>query len=165
MDSNYTEINLGAVNRIRDILLLQHQTAAVAESVTAGDIQSALSLAEGALSFFQGGITVYNLGQKARHLHIDPIHALDNNCVSERVAAEMAVSVTSLFSADWGISVTGYASLLPNKNINELYACFAISYRSNIVRQETVYAQKAPPRNVRFFYTNNILSAFLKQIR
>lgn len=165
MDNNYNEINFETVRRIRDILLLQHQTAAVAESVTAGDLQSALSLAEDALGFFQGGITAYNLGQKARHLHIDPVHAIDTNCVSERVAAEMAVAVTGLFSADWGISVTGYASPLPEKNINELYACFAISYKNNVVRRETVYARKALPRNVRVFYTNHILSVFLKQIR
>ena len=63
------------VNSIKDTLQTKCETIAVAESLTAGLLQFALAAAEGASGYFQGGITVYNLGQKSRHLHIDPIDA------------------------------------------------------------------------------------------
>src|SRR4051794_20552902 len=101
------------INRIKDLLIQRHQTISVAESVTAGLLQLSLSSAENALDFFQGGITAYNLGQKARHLHIDPIYALSCNCVSDRIADMLALNVCDLFSSDWGIGITGYASAVP----------------------------------------------------
>ena len=74
------------VNTIKDILCQRKQTIAVAESVTAGHLQAALSSAVEASHFFQGGITAYNLGQKCRHLQVNPISAEGCNCVSEEVA-------------------------------------------------------------------------------
>lgn len=67
--------NMSAINSIRDYVLENKQTLAVAESVTSGHLQAAISVAENASSFFQGGITAYNLGQKCRHLNIEPLHA------------------------------------------------------------------------------------------
>lgn len=81
------------LERIKTYMLAHTETLAVAESVTSGCLQAALSLAEDATRFFQGGITAYNLGRKARHLKIDPIHAQEANCVSEKVAIEMAEQV------------------------------------------------------------------------
>jgi nicotinamide-nucleotide amidase len=40
------------------------ETIAVAESVTAGQLQTMFSLAPEASCFFEGGLTVYNLEQK-----------------------------------------------------------------------------------------------------
>lgn len=116
-------------DRLRELLLLKKQTVAVAESVTAGHLQVAFSMAENALEFFQGGITTYNLAQKSKHLHVDPIHALSCNSVSEEVAAEMAKHVRLLFMSDWGIAVTGYASSVPEKNIYQLFACYSFYFR------------------------------------
>src|SRR3954466_4454845 len=94
---------------IKTILTNRKEKIAVAESVTAGDIQAAFSLSENALQFFEGGITVYNLQQKVRHLQINAENAKACNCVSEQTAAEMATGVSALFAVDWGISITGYA--------------------------------------------------------
>ncbi len=82
------------IQSIKKILLQRRQTIAVAESVTAGHLQVALASAENASQFFQGGITAYNLGQKSRHLKIEPIHAEGCNCVSDKIAIEMAYGVT-----------------------------------------------------------------------
>jgi nicotinamide mononucleotide (NMN) deamidase PncC len=60
---------------ISDILTEDHETVAIAESVTAGQLQTVFSLAENSMQFFQGGITTYNLEQKVKHLHVDPSHA------------------------------------------------------------------------------------------
>jgi nicotinamide mononucleotide (NMN) deamidase PncC len=78
--------DLKEINVIKDYMLRSNQTVSVAESVTSGHIQAALSRAEFAMKFFQGGITAYNLGQKYRHLQVEPIHAQFTNFVSERVA-------------------------------------------------------------------------------
>ena len=136
------------------------QTIAVAESVTSGDVQSAFSLAKDALQFFQGGITVYNITQKVRHLHVDPIHALSCNCVSNIIAEEMAKNVIKLFTSDWGIGVTGYASPVPEKGVEELFAFMAIYYKEECKLSATLFAEKQDPGIVRQFYTHQILLHF-----
>src|SRR5688500_8119093 len=93
-DSMYNE---KVVNEIGGYLLKQEFTIAAAESVTSGHLQAALSMGIDASSFLQGGITVYNAGQKTRHLNIEPVHAQKVNCVDARVAAQMAVEVNKMF--------------------------------------------------------------------
>jgi nicotinamide-nucleotide amidase len=148
------------IAQIKDHMLGNHQTVSVAESVTSGHLQVALSSAENASKFFQGGITTYNLGQKSRHLKVEPIHAEACNCVSEKVAAEMALHVANLFSSDWGIGITGYAAPVPECNIDELFAYYAISHQGKLVDQNLVYAEKAEPIKVQIFYVDKILTAF-----
>lgn len=50
------------INVIRDLLISRRQTISVAESVTSGHLQAALSSADNAMEFYQGGITAYNAG-------------------------------------------------------------------------------------------------------
>lgn len=149
--------DLKKINSIKDILLQREQTLAVAESVTAGQLQVAFSLADNARQFFQGGITVYNLGQKCRHLHIEPIHAESSNCVSERVARQMAEQVSSLFSSDWGIAITGYATPAPELGIEQLFACYAISFKGECIVNDTVTCKQGHPLVVRAFFTNHLV--------
>lgn len=150
---------------IRDLLIDRKESIAVAESVTAGHLQVALSLAEDAMEFFQGGITAYNVGQKTKHLHVDPIHALSCDSVSEKVAAQMALHAGYLFGSDWGISVTGYASPMPEKNIHELFACYAIAFRGNCLFNQTVMAGQGTPEHIRYFYTNQVLKHLLDTLQ
>lgn len=74
---------ISRVNILKELFIKANETVAVAESVTAGLLQLAFSSADFATKYFQGGITVYNIGQKSRHLLIDPIHAIECNCVSK----------------------------------------------------------------------------------
>ncbi|MCW3120886.1 MAG: CinA family protein [Flavipsychrobacter sp.] len=78
------------LEKIAKACIKRKVTVAVAESVTSGFIQLLLSNAKNAQSFFQGGITAYNGAQKTRHLQIEPIYALDCNCVSQDISIEMA---------------------------------------------------------------------------
>lgn len=109
-------------------LIARNETIAVAESVTSGAIQWALSSIPDASLFLQGGITVYNLAQKTRQLGIDYDRAKACNCVSQEIANEMAASVIKRFVADWSIGITGYASPVPESD-GKLYAFYAICYR------------------------------------
>ena len=130
------------INAIKDILVKEHKTLSVAESVTAGHLQAAFSSAVEASKFFQGGITAYNAGQKCRHLNIEPIHALDNDCVTEKVACEMATQVNDLFISDYGIAITGYATKMPEKDMNDLFAFFAIAHKHKILLVKKITADK-----------------------
>jgi PncC family amidohydrolase len=121
------------VDQVRDRLVSSCQTIAVAESVTAGHLQAALSTANDAALFFQGGITAYNLGQKCRHLSVEPVHAENCDCVSEKTASDMAMNVCRLFVSDYGIGVTGYATPAPEKGIKELFAFVAIARHDQVI--------------------------------
>lgn len=130
------------INTIKDILTARKQTISVAESVTAGHLQAALSSAIEASQFFQGGITAYNLGQKCRHLHVDPILAEENDCVTKEVAKTMALSVAELFTCPYSIAITGYATKMPEKGLNDLYAYYAISFDNKIILCDKITTNK-----------------------
>jgi PncC family amidohydrolase len=152
------------LEKVAQALVKNGQTVAVAESVTAGNLQVAFSMAEGATEFFPGGMTAYNINQKVKHLKVDPVHALACNCVSEQVAKEMAREIAKLFNADWGIAITGYAAPIPEKNITELYACFAIYFREECKICKTVTGKGKDPLAVRYFYSNQVLCHLLEVI-
>lgn len=128
--------------------------------MTSGHIQAAFSLATEASQFFQGGITAYNLGQKARHLHVNPIHATACNSVSEVIADEMAVNCLTLFSSDWSIGITGYASPLPEMGIKELFAFYTIAFHRTVIQRGKVESNDDGPLNVQIFYVNRVLTEF-----
>ena len=153
------------LDRTGRLLIEKKQTIAVAESVTAGHLQAAFSLAENARKFFQGGITVYNLGQKTRHLQVEPVHALACNCVSEKVAAEMARHVGQLFLSDWGIAITGYASPVPEKGIDRLFACYAIYCSGRELARETIYTEVDEPEQAQLYYTAQIITRLLELLQ
>jgi nicotinamide mononucleotide (NMN) deamidase PncC len=62
-----------AVSRELPELLLREPrlTLAVAESVTAGHVQSRVAAVSGASGFFLGGVTAYSLEQKVKLLGVD----------------------------------------------------------------------------------------------
>jgi len=152
------------VNRIAGELKKNNKTIAVAESVTAGLLQAALASAADASLFFQGGITAYNIGQKCRHLLVEPVHALECDCVSEKVSKDMCVQVCSLFSSDYGIGITGYAARVPEKNINDLFACFAIAFRGEVILSEKIFTNKEEGLPAQLFYINTVLRKLKENI-
>jgi nicotinamide-nucleotide amidase len=150
------------LNQVRDILVKRQETLAVAESVTAGVLQTAMASAMDASMYFHGGITAYNLGQKARHLHVNPIHADACNCVSEQVAEEMALNVCDLFSSDWGVGVTGFATIDPVAKNRLPFAHFSIAYRGEILKSCFLEHEKGNPGLIQYFYVSEILKVLLR---
>jgi nicotinamide-nucleotide amidase len=133
------------------------ESISVAESVTAGLLQLALASAPDASTFFQGGITAYNVGQKSRHLLVEPIEAISCNCVSMKIARQMALSVCDMFKSDWGIAVTGYASPVPESG-QKLFAFYAIAYHGKVkISRRIDVKKKAEPIAVQCLYTDKIL--------
>ncbi|HET6994137.1 MAG TPA: nicotinamide-nucleotide amidohydrolase family protein [Chitinophagaceae bacterium] len=149
-------INKKLINPIKDWILSHKETIAVAESVSSGLLQLVLSSADQAMDFYQGGITTYNLGQKSRHLLVDPIHALSHSCVSTKVSAEMALNVCRLFTSNWGIGITGYASPVP-ESAHKLFAYYAIARNDEVIVSKKINAEQDEPVKVQLFYVENVL--------
>lgn len=100
----------------------------VAESLTSGHVQAAIGKNSGISAAFQGGITAYNLEVKVKFLGIDAPHAAEVDCVSLRVAKEMAVGVCKLFESELGLATTGYAEAQPSRGYREPTAYWAICH-------------------------------------
>jgi PncC family amidohydrolase len=142
---------------ICDHCLAQGLTIAVAESVTAGYLQIHFSRATGATQFFQGGITAYNTGQKTKHLQVEPIHAQAANAVSPQVATEMALGVCTLFNCNVGIAVTGYAAPVPELQITELFAFYAIVCKGKVIASRKITPSEHEPEKVMEEYARGII--------
>jgi nicotinamide-nucleotide amidase len=156
MDMLYDE---KLINNIKDMLIKKNHTLSLAESVTSGHLQAAFSLAKDASQFLQGGITAYNGGQKCRHLDIEPIAGLNNDCVTEQVACEMALNVNKLFISNYGIAITGYASKMPEKGINDLHAFFAIAEKNKLLLCKKITAGKEG-LEAQVDYTRQVIKEF-----
>jgi nicotinamide-nucleotide amidase len=147
------------IDTIKKRITTRKESISVAESVTAGLLQLALASAEDASQFFQGGVTAYNIGQKSRHLLVDPIEAIACNCVSADIAAQMAVNVCDMFKSDWGIAVTGYAAPVPESN-QKLFAYYAIAHRTKVIvsRKIEIGKRTMQPISAQCLYVDKILN-------
>jgi len=104
-------------------------TLAAAESVTAGHVQALITSVSGSSKYFLGGVTAYSLEQKVKLLDVNRAHARKVNCVSQRVAVEMAYGAMLLFGADVAVATTGYAEPSKVDRIKEPMAWWAICQR------------------------------------
>jgi nicotinamide-nucleotide amidase len=151
-----TMFHLEEINIIKDRLTDQEQTIAVAESVTAGLLQLAFASAEEAAKYFQGGITAYNIGQKCRHLNINPIHAETCNCVSAKMAEDMALNICTMFTSNWGVAITGYSTPVPQSD-DQRFAYYAVAYNGKIVVTEKIETEEEDVLKVQQLYVNTIV--------
>ena len=104
-------------------------TLAVAESLTAGHVQARVAAVSGASGYFLGGLTAYNLEQKVKRLGVNRAHARRVDCVSQRVAVEMAAGAVELFGADLAVATTGYAEPSPAAGVTVPLAWWALCHR------------------------------------
>ena len=104
-------------------------TLAVAESMTGGRVQAAITAVSGASGYFLGGLTAYTLDQKVRHLGVKRAAAAKVNAVSSDVAAQMARGAARLFDADVAVATTGYAEPAPEFGVDDPFAHWAIAHR------------------------------------
>lgn len=104
-------------------------TLAVAESLTSGHVQARIASVPGASEYFLGGVTAYTLEEKVKLLGVGRAHARSVDCVSQRVAVEMAAGAAKLFGADLAIATTGYAEPAPKKKVRTPLAWWALCHR------------------------------------
>jgi nicotinamide-nucleotide amidase len=139
---------------------------AVAESLTAGNIQASISSVSGSSTFFCGGITTYNIHQKVRLLGVDREHAASVNCVSLKVAEQMSVGAASLFTSDVAIATTGYAEPAPDQDVKEPYLHYAIfsAPRNEIVVVGTLESAEASRQSVQVDLANQVVVELAKSL-
>jgi nicotinamide-nucleotide amidase len=88
--------------RIAEVAQGHDRTVAVAESLTGGMVASALARAEGASTWFRGGVVAYSSEVKHDLLDVPP-----GPVVSPEAATAMAETVARLLGADAAVAVTG----------------------------------------------------------
>ncbi len=137
-----------------------NQNIAVAESVTGGLLQYALSGVIDAASFYEGGIPAYNISHKCIILGVDPRSAIAYNCVSREIAETMALNSKRLFNSDWAMAITGYATRVPESQ-NKLFAFYAICYGQKIIKSGKLVPANTSPGEVQASYANELLHIFL----
>lgn len=122
---------LEGVNELRKLMLQAPRlTVAAAESLTCGRVQAGLGAVSGSSDYFLGGLTAYSLDQKVQHLGVDRAAARRVNCVSARVAEEMAQGVCRLFGSDLGLGTTGYAEPAKADGVAHPFAWWALAHRA-----------------------------------
>lgn len=142
---------------IGQYLLTSNETVSVAESVTAGFLQFSFSQMKDASKFFYGGTTAYTLEKKVDLLNINKQEAEACNCVSPAIAEAMALNCAQLFSTDWAIGVTGYATPVEESE-HKLFAYFAFVYKNEIILSTKMDLHpRKEPINAQLCYSEFIL--------
>jgi nicotinamide-nucleotide amidase len=147
------------------VLIQRGETIAIAESVTAGLITANFSLAKNATQFLQGGLIVYNLGQKTKQLNVEPIHAEKMNCVSDVIAQQMASEVAKKFCSSWGIGITGYAVPVPALKIKTCFVIYSFVHAGKVVLTERIETKKKGQANVQKYFTEKLIQSFERELR
>lgn len=151
---------------ISDLMIKHQLTLAVAESCTAGMIQNFISNSREAMSFFQGGITVYNSGQKAKQLNVNPILAEQCNSVSKKIAEKLASEVAIKFNAELGISITGFTQPIPEKGIHHCFAYISLAYPSKVLLSKRITAaDDADMYENQILYSETVLDELVKILK
>ena len=104
-------------------------TLAVAESLTAGNVQARVASVSGSSEYFLGGVTAYSLDQKVKLLGVERAAAKKVKCVSAEVAQQMARGACALFGADIAVATTGYAEPSPADGVAVPFAWWAVARR------------------------------------
>ncbi len=102
-------------------------TIAVAESLTAGNVQARIGAVSGASRYFLGGVTAYTIEQKVALLGVDRRAAKRVNGVSAEIAEQMALGACRLMGADFGVATTGYAEPSPDEGVTSPFAWWAVA--------------------------------------
>ncbi len=88
--------------QIADTFLGSNRTAAVAESLTGGNISAGLSAIEGASDWFLGGVVAY-----AEHVKFDLLEVDRGPVITAKAAEQMVTGVCRLLGADLAVATTG----------------------------------------------------------
>ncbi len=118
MDATYDKHPDGAERtdqleqQIADALVSSNRTAAVAESLTGGNVSAGLSAIEGASDWFRGGLVAY-----AESVKFDLLGVERGPVITAKSAEQMARGVTRLLHADLAVATTGVGGPGPQEDL------------------------------------------------
>jgi nicotinamide-nucleotide amidase len=102
----------GLEQRIADALVSSNLTAAVAESLTGGNVSAGLSAIEGASDWFLGGVVAY-----AETVKFDVLDVDRGPVITAKTAEQMARGVSRLLHADLAVATTGVGGPGPQEDL------------------------------------------------
>ena len=76
----------------------------------------------------------------------------------------MATNINKIFISDYGIGITGYASVVPELNIHSLHAFVAISYNDKIILSQKITSEKKDSVDAQIDYTSQVLDLLLSSL-
>jgi len=117
--------------QIADALLNSNRTAAVAESLTGGNISAGLSAIEGASDWFLGGVVAYAAEVKFDLLGVDK-----GPVITARSAEQMARGVSRLLHADLAVATTGVGGPGPQEGLPQGTVFIAVATPTTAYVQE-----------------------------
>ena len=100
---------MSITKKIINTLIKKNVSISVAESCTGGLLGSRITEVEGSSAFFKGGVVSYSNESKIDILGVKRSTLKSFGAVSTQVASEMSEKIRKLFSADYGLSITGIA--------------------------------------------------------
>lgn len=100
---------LDLVSEVKDIMISNHLTIAVAESCTGGLLASCLTSLEGSSNYFSCGFVTYSNQTKISLLNIPSQTIKQFGAVSKEVAEAMALGAIHKAESSMAISITGIA--------------------------------------------------------
>lgn len=153
------------MSNLKPLLLRRPRlTLAAAESLTCGRVAARIGAESGASNYFLGGVTAYNLEQKVKLLGVNRAHARRVNCVSQRVAVEMAAGACALFGADLAVATTGYAEPNPAAGVKAPQAWWALGHRRRGGKTVMVSGFLEMPRATRIEAQERVADEVLEQL-
>ncbi|WP_262147493.1 CinA family protein [Chryseobacterium foetidum] len=154
------EIERNLLYEVANLLKNSKETVSVAESVTSGYLQYSFSQMADASKYYHGGITAYTLEKKVKFLNINSEEAEKCDCVSDKIAEEMARNIAKSFETDWGIAVTGYSTPVEESDF-KIYAYFSFSHKDEIVFTKKLELHpRTNQQNAQIYYCEFILGCF-----
>jgi nicotinamide mononucleotide (NMN) deamidase PncC len=79
--------------------------------------------------------------------------------VSQEIAIEMAKEVCKLFTCNWGIGITGYATPMPEMGVKNPFAYFAIVHNGETVVSRKIFDKQNETAKVQLHFVNNVIAA------
>ena len=76
--------------------------------------------------------------------------------MSQEIADDLARDVCHLFSSDWGIGITGYATAVPESD-NQIFCHYAVVYDGQVVLGDKITDQNKAAFEVQLSYLQEIL--------
>jgi nicotinamide-nucleotide amidase len=123
--------------------------AATMESVTGGQVASAITDTAGSSTYFRGGVVAYTREAKAAH-GVDGAIMDSHGLISEETARAMAEAARTRFCTDVGISTTGIAGAesVENKPPGTCYVAVAYGDRTEV---QSIHRRGSREMSKRYF--------------
>ncbi|GAB7022136.1 CinA family protein [Salidesulfovibrio brasiliensis] len=159
------ELILRAVTELGELLSLEDDTLATAESCTGGLIASTLTDVSGSSEWFRGGVVAYANEVKENILGVPQSELQTHGAVSEEVVKHMAMGVQKAVGANVSVAVSGIAGPTggtPEKPVGTVWIAWAINGSVARTKHNVFFGTREEIKNQTVMHAVNGLLAILR---